>query len=328
MNSINIIDVMTADVFLFLEPESLVKLRSSHRHMQKELQFPTLRRFFALQVEALMATAPVIMPSATQSNYKDPQSEESEAGQCTKLQPMLDLASAVETSVQVIKRCIKHPKMVDFATLREALGYVKTFSVGRTNLEPRDWSGKPTVLSRKLLRKFATWSGLIPALLDLVKAFSPDVLPKEVFLTICEVLGSVLHNSVELKEVLIRHEGLPVIVNFVKKHISDLQVVEGGLALFLALSARSEVCIWSMASLHVHKLAAKAWHDFPKKVELVARATGLLANMSNIRRVCPLLHKHGVDVLATKLIRSEEATKTVTIFVERLLGNMAGAGCR
>lgn len=71
-----------------------------------------------------------------------------------------------------------------------------------------------------------------------------------------------------------------------------------------------------MAEAGAHEVVAAALQKFPGDPQVVARATGLLANMSNVPCVCPILERCGVLTLAQRVLEGSAAnTGNVSVAV-------------
>jgi len=289
------------------------------------------RRLGDSEVRWLFAQQLKVRVEASMGLDSNPLSQEERC--LDSLAPLLALASAVEAAAEVLEDVAAHPRLggPDLRPVRQVLTQLHHLTLRDRQLMPRERSGRRSSLPRRLLRIFAAFNGLLPRLVALITAFPASTMPSGIFVIICEVLASLIHNAKESKRIFVAAGGLKSLLEFLRIRPDDAAMQAAGLAALLALSARSVLCIRLMADCGAHEVIAAALQRFPEDVKIVARATGLLANMSNVPYVCPKLHRCGVLALARRFLVNgeprpdlvrESATPVVRDFVQYLLLNL------
>lgn len=316
-------DALSCHVCLMLSPPDWKELRAVHRLLSRRLDESEVRWLFAQRLKGRVEASIGLHCSPI------PQEE-----RCIgSIAPLLALASAVEAVAEVLEDVVAYPRLAgpDLLPVRQVLARLHQLTLKDQQLMPRERSGRRATLSRRLLRSFAAFNGLLPRLVSLITAFPVSTMPPGVFVIVCEVLASLVHNAKESKRTFMAAGGLKTLLDFLRGHPDDAEVQAAGLAALLALSARSVFCICLMADAGAHEVIAAALQRFPKDVKIVARATGLLANMSNVPCVCPKLQQCGVLALARRFLidgeprpglAQESATPFVRDFVQYLLTNL------
>jgi len=307
-------DALSCHVCLLLSPPEWRGLRTAHRRFGRHLAPADMHWLFNRRLQARVDGSAALGAAAM------PEERSLES-----LTPILSLASAVEVVAEILEDVTAYPHLVDhgLAPVRQVLGRLHGLALRDRQLMPRERSGRRSSLLRRLLRSFAALNGLMPRLVALLRAFPPYVMPPDVFVTVCEVLASLIHNAKESKRSFVTAGGLACVLGFLRARPRDAATQAAGLAALLALSARSVLCIRFMVDAGAHEIVAVALQSFPSNTKVVARATGLLANMSNVPCVCPALQRCGVLKLAQELLGEEEPSSPfVRDFVQYLLSNL------
>jgi len=312
-------DALGCHVCLLLSPTAWCELRAVHRQTGRRLGTSEVRWLFTRRLQERLTSCGGLSCR--------PLPEEQEQA---SLASLLGLASAVDCTSEVLRDVIAYPRLVEpgLGPLRQALLHLHGVALRNQQLMPRERSGRRASLPRRALRTFAGLSGILPQLIALLATFpasseklqrkfgdagkdllvqSSLAMPPAVFIVVCEVLASLIHNSKESKRTFVGTGGLTSILLFLRSHPDDADTQAAGLAVLLALSARSALCIRLMVEAGTHQLAARALQSYPDNGRVVARATGLLANMSNVPCVCPALQRCGVLSLAQSLLDKETA---------------------
>jgi len=320
-------------VCLFLSPKTWLTLRTTGRRLQRRLQLTDLQLLFAWQLQGRLASVPSagLVDRLTSAENGAGGLASRSGGEEDSLLPVLHLASTVEAVVEVVRNIAAHPRLIGpkFTPVRQAIAKLHRLALNDCQLRPRERTGRRSSLSKRLLRQFAGLSGLMPALVTMMDAFPLGALPPDVFIATCEVLASLIHNSKDAKRSFIASGGLSALLEFLRLHPGEAEVQAGGLATLLALSARSVSCIQLMVQANTHEVVAIALQNFPSENKVLTRATGLLANMSNVPCVCPVLQRCGIfaiarDILLKQgLVGSEEASMPfLREFAQYLLSNL------
>jgi len=287
-----------SNVCLLLSPPDWQALRAVHPHLSRRIDDVEIRALFASRLEGRV--------SATAGLARGPLPEEWDVD---SVAPLLAVASTVDAISEVIQDVVTYPRLAvsDLAPLHQVLGRLHNLVLKDRQLVPRERSGQRSSLARRLLRSFSTLSGLVHRLVALLVAFPAGSMPEAVFVTACEVLASLIHNAKESKRIFVACGGLASLLENLHFHAENTVIQATGLAVLLALSARSVACIRLMVDAGAHEIVAASLVAFPGDDKIVARATGLLANMSNVPCVCPVLHRCGVLELALRLRERREA---------------------
>jgi len=315
-------DALGCHVCLLLSPPAWCALRAVHRRMGRRLDATEVRWLFARRLQDRLTCGNGL-------SYQ-PLPEEPEPADLASL---LALSSSVDCLSEVLKDVVAYPQLVapGLGPLRQALLRLHRLALRNAQLMPRERSGRRPSLPRRAFRCFAGLSGILPQLIALLATFpasseklqqrwgdagkdllvqSSLAMPPAVFVVVCEVLASLIHNAKESKRTFVGTGGLTSILSFLRSDPDDANTQAAGLAVLLALSARSALCIRLMVEAGTHELAARALHLFPDDGKVVARATGLLANMSNVPCVCQALQRCGVLALAKNILSREIAEES------------------
>lgn len=330
-------DLLTCGVCLFLSPPEWCELRASHHRLRRRLQAADVQWLFGRQLQGRLAAAPSSGLAVALGRFERSPGSSSADGltaEISSLGAVACLAANVETVVEVVQDIVAHPRLIgpEYTPVREAVVKLHRLALHDCQLRPRERTGRRSSLSKRLLRSFASLSGLLPCLVAMLRVFPPGALPPDVFIMMCEVLASLIHNSKDAKRQFIAAGGLSALLAFLRMHKGDRQVQAGGLAALLALSARSVSCIQFMVEAETHEVVATALRSFPSDSNVVTRATGLLANMSNVPCVCPVLQRCGVFALARDLllkqtpVGGEAASPFLREFARYLLANLGDGG--
>lgn len=310
-------DVLGSDVFLLLEPHDWQALRAAHKHLGRWLNADEIRELFRRRLQDRVA-APAGLGRRRPAEEEQP---------LASLEPLLAIAAAVDTAVDVLEDVAAHPRLAEVGAdpVCEALRRLHSLALRDSLQTPRERSGRRSPLLRRILRSFASLRGLMPGLVALLTAFPVSAMSAALFIAICEVLVSLIHNTKEPKRVFMATGGMGGLLLHMQAHSDDAAMQAAGLAALLALSARSAPCIRHMASAGVHEAVASALKRFPSDTKVVARATGLLANMSNVANVCPALQRCGVLAPARQLLGREDphTSPFLRAFVRYLIDNLA-----
>jgi len=309
--------LLGSDVFLLLGPYDWQALRATHKHLGRWLSADEFRGLFRRRLQDRVASCGGL------GRHRPAEEEQALAS----LEPLLAIAAAVDTAVDVLEDAAAHPRLADVGAgpVCEALRRLHSLALRDRLPMPRERSGRRSPLLRRILRSFASLRGLMPGLVALLTAFPASAMSAALFVATCEVLVSLIHNTKESKRAFVATGGMRGLLFHMQAQPDDAAMQAAGLAALLALSARSVLCIRLMAGAGVHEAVASALQRFPSDAKVVARATGLLANMSNVANVCPALQRCGVLALARQLLGREDprASPFVQDFVRYLLANLA-----
>lgn len=304
-------DVFGNHICLLLLPHDWQELKPTHRGLHRHLTFSTARWLFAQRLQARLAAA-LALGNVSERQWSGASASHSEVD-AAALQPeeiaiaswvpMLSMACLTEVLAEVLSDAIAFPQLMapDLGPVRQAIARLHHLALRDQQLLPRERSGRRSSLQRRLLRTFAGLNGLVLQLVRLLHAFPSGTMPSDMFVHACEVLASLIHNSKDSKRSFVAAGGLCRVLTFLRDNPSRADMQAAGLAVLLALSARSVLCIRTMVDYGVHQVVAQALLSFPTDTKVVMRGTGLLANMSNVPTVCPALQRCGVLNIAQRL---------------------------
>lgn len=326
-------DVFDCYVCLLLTPQDWQNLRAVHRTMNRRLGPVEAKRLFAAQLQdRVSATAGLSQVARTTEEPNE-----------LTLEGLLALAAAVGVVDEVIQYVLAHKRLADdeLIFVYQVLQRLRRLILPDRSMMPRERGGRRSSLPRKIMRCFASLDGLVTNLVALLSAFPAERMPEAVFVAACEVLASVIHNSKDSKKSFVAAGGLGNLLAALRARPGSSELQAAGLAVLLALSARSANSICLMADAGAPEIVTGALQRFPADTKVATRATGLLANMSNVPCVCAALQKCGVLSLARALLAKdaeapsqhsqhaqhsqlpfEEASSFVLDFVKYLLSNL------
>lgn len=304
-------DVFGNHVCLLLSPVDWKELKFAHRGFQRHLTSATVRSLFAQRLQGRLAAAAALedecnrpmsrglMPS---DGHRDGLPAPEEVAIASWV-PMLSVACLTEALAEVLSDATAFPQLMEpnLGPVREAVSRLHRLALRDQQLLPRERSGRRSSLQRRLLRTFAGLNGIVLRLVRLLHVFPSGSMPSDVFVSACEVLSSLIHNSKESKRSFVAVGGLCRVLAFLRDHPHEAEMQAAGLAVLLALSAKSVLCIRTMVDYGVHQVVAQAVLNFPTDANVMMRGTGLLANMSNVPCVCPALQRCGVLNIAQRL---------------------------
>jgi len=287
-------DVLAYNLCVLLSPPEWCQLRASHGCLARRLDCDEMTALFTRRLKVRATLTLGLGDCNLPEDAGDPK---------TPL-PVLALASAVVAVAEVLNEASSFPNLThrDLQPVHQVLRRLHNLALKDRQLMPRERRGRRSSLQRRLLRQFAAQSGLILCLVSLLKVFGLEGLPEQVFVDAAEVIASLIHNAKESKRSFLSAGGLEALLVFLRAKPEAEEVQAAGMAALLALSARSVPSIHSMAIAGAHEVAAAALSRFPFSPRVVARAAGLLANMSNVPSVCPSLQQCGVLRLAQKIL--------------------------
>lgn len=314
-------DAALLQICLRLAPAEWRFLRASSRGSARSLSTAQMRRLFARQLQerglaaAALCSAAAVPPSASLDVPQAP----ARAGPRPAV-AILAIAAAVEASARLLDDLAAQPRlaMPGHAAAAFALCRLHGLAWHGRPLTAKERSGRRATCSRRLLRTFGELSGLLPRLVALLLAFPPahvedtgafaeavpPPLPPAIFRLFCELFAILLHNTRDAKVLFLSDGGLDGIMAYMRACPEEETVQSAALSVLLALSARSTMCIEVLTTAKVHDAVAAAARRFPAGSQIVSLAMSLLANMSNVPRVCPLLRECGVEALALQFLEA------------------------
>lgn len=311
-------DAVGCRVCLLVSPLAWRELRSTCRLVRGRMDVKALRKLFKQRLQARLDASLLASPESFYGEALP-----------TSIAPLVNMAASLDKLGELLEDVVHYPRLVDpqMGHARQALRRLRRFSLRDAELLPCERSGRRSCLSKRLFRSFASLDGLVPRLVALM-ALDVGAPPERVFVPACEVLAGVVHNAKDSKRAFVLSGGLNGLMAVLRKHPCDADAQAAGLAVLLALSARSVFCIRYMAEAGAHETAVAALRGFPDDARLIARATCLLANMSNVPCVCSLLQCGEVQGLMDRILLDEAGLTTPPTrdFAMHLLANVAGRG--
>mmetsp|Transcript_120134 Transcript_120134/g.339990 ORF Transcript_120134/g.339990 Transcript_120134/m.339990 type:complete len:323 (+) Transcript_120134:101-1069(+) len=312
-------DIFPSHVGVLLKPADWQRLRATHRGLAARLELEEMQRLFSCGLRSRIRASTSAAGCMGLAHEVRPYGS---------LASVLRLACSVDTVAEVLQEACAHRHFVEpgLVLVEEAVDSLRRLALWDRQLMPKERSGRRSSLQRRLLRNFAVFSGLAPNLAAVLVMFPAGVMPPQVFVACCEVLAAFIHNAKDSKRAFSTAGGISGVLSFLRAHASDASVQAAGLAALLALSARSVLCIRLMAEVDAHEVVVLALQNFPKHRKVVARATGLLANMSNVPRVCAMLQRTGALSLAFSILQQDVASPIPAVreFVQYMVLNVQG----